>query len=157
MNNLTLLAQTLSESLNSTNLTDEQAAVILAFLVTIMFMSMIFVAISYVVGALCLMSIFAKAKVKKWIAWVPFYNTWKMLEIGGQQGFWAVLAIVPVVNIVSAVFIYIAQYHIGLKLGKSGAFVLLAIFLPPVWFIWLAVDDSTWKDSASSAPSLHKA
>ncbi len=110
----------------------------------------------YVVVALCLMSIFKKAGVKPWIAWVPFYNHWKMLEIGGQQGFWAVLAIIPFVNIVSAVFTYIAMYHIGKKLEKDGAFVLLGIFLPLVWYIWLAVDKSKWHDKATDAPSLAK-
>lgn len=109
----------------------------------------------YVVTALCLMKIFKKAGVKDaWAAWVPFYNSWKLLEIGGQQGFWAVLAIIPVVNIASAIFMYIAMYHIGKKLGKSDTFVLWAIFLPVVWLIWLAVDQSTWNDANSSAPSL---
>lgn len=76
-----------------------------------------------------------------------------MLEIGGQQGFWAILAIIPFVNIISAVFTYIAMYNIGLKLGKDGAYVLLAIFLPPVWFILMAIDKSPWNDAAG-APSL---
>ncbi|HWT40012.1 MAG TPA: DUF5684 domain-containing protein [Dongiaceae bacterium] len=115
------------------------------------------VVVSYVIAALCLMRIFKKAGVASWAAWVPFYNNWKLLEIGGQQGFWAVLAILPIVNIVSAVFLYIAMYNVGLKLGKSGAFVLWAIFIPFVWFIWLAVDKSTWNDNASSAPSLDPA
>jgi len=117
------------------------------------FFFFIFIVALYVVMALCLMRIFKKAGVKPWIAWVPFYNNWKMLEIGGQQGFWAVLAILPLVNIVSAVFMYIAMYNIGLKLGKDGAYVLLAIFLAPVWFILMAVDKSPWNDKAG-APSL---
>ena len=107
----------------------------------------------YVVVALCLMRIFKKAGVKSWAAWVPFYNNWKLLEIGGQQGFWAVLAIIPVVNIVSVVFMYIAMYNIGLKLGKDGAYVLLAIFLSPIWFILMAIDKHPWNDSLG-APSL---
>ena len=107
----------------------------------------------YVVMALCLMQIFKKAGVKQWIAWVPIYNNWKLLEIGGQQGFWAILALIPFVNIVSAVFMYISMYNIGLKLGKDGAYVLLAIFLSPVWFILMAIDKSPWNDAAG-APSL---
>ena len=80
-----------------------------------------------------------------------------MLEIGGQPGFWAVLSIIPVVNIVGAVFLYIAMFHIGKKLGKGGEFVLWAIFLPYVWYPWLAFDKSVWNDTASTAPSLHHA
>lgn len=117
------------------------------------FLFFVFAVGFYVLMAICLMRIFKKAGVKEWIAWVPFYNYWKMLEIGGQQGFWSVLAIIPFVNIVAAVFMYIAMYNIGLKLGKDGAYVLLAIFLSPVWFILMAVDKSPWNDAAG-APSL---
>lgn len=124
--------------------------------VTFFMFFLLFAAAVYVFVAICLMRIFKKAGVKPWIAWVPFYNNWKLLEIGGQQGFWAVLAIIPFVNIVSAIFMYIAQYHVGKKLGKGGEFVLWAIFIPIVWFIWLAFDKSKWNDEASTAPSLHK-
>ena len=68
-----------------------------------------------------------------------------MLEIGGQKGFWAVLGFVPIVNFVSLIFVIIAMYQIGLNLGKEAWFVLLAIFVPLVWYIWLAVDSSKWK------------
>ena len=116
--------------------------------------SFIVAVIFYVVFAYFLSRIFKKANVDKpWAAWVPVYNNWKLLEVGGQQGFWAVLAFIPVVNIASAIFMYIAMYNVGLKLNKEGVFVLLAIFLPPVWLIWLALDSSTWDDS-KGAPSL---
>jgi len=135
----------------TTTLTSEQAAVLGLGFVAFLFFTLIFTAVLYVINAILLGRIFKKAGEPAWIAWVPFYNSWKMLEIGNQQGFWAVLAIIPIVNFVSAVFLYIAMYNIGLKLGKSGAFVVLGIFLPLVWIIWLAVDSSTWNESA--APS----
>lgn len=106
--------------------------------------------ISYIVTAWLLGRIFKKAGVKQWIAWVPVYNGWKTLELGNQQGFWAVLALVPPVGIISAIFTYIAMYHIGKKLGKEDWFVLLAIFLPIVWLVWLAFDDSKWPKNESS-------
>ena len=158
MNIFTTFAQSYYDYSNSYYSPPTPADAAAGFAVFAAFMSFFFLfAVGvYVAVALCMMSIFKKAGVKPWIAWVPFYNHWKLLEIGGQQGFWAVLAVIPIVNIVSAVFMYIAMYHIGKKLGKEGAFVLLGIFLPLVWFIWLAVDKSTWKDGASSAPSLAK-
>lgn len=100
--------------------------------------------IGYVVHAFLLSRIFQKAGVEPWKAWVPIYNSWIMLELGEQKGFWAILMLIPFVNIVAVIFLIIAQYHIGLKFGKSGAFVLLAIFLPIVWLIWLAFDSSKW-------------
>ena len=114
-------------------------------LLFVMLFALVFGVAMYIIFALLMGRIFKKAGVESWKAWVPVYNNWVLLELGGQQGFWAVLALVPVVNIVAAIFIYIAMHNIGLKLGKEGAFVLLAIFLPVVWLIWLAVDSSTWK------------
>ena len=108
---------------------------------------------AYVISSFLLGRIFKKAGVEQWVAWVPFYNTWKMLELGGQQGFWAVLAIIPVVNVVAAIFTYIAMYNIGLKLQKEGWFVVLAIFLPIVWMIWLAFDSSVWREKGGAAPA----
>lgn len=155
MNNLHHLAIVASTS--SSTLSPSEEAALAAVLIFFIFVGFIFGLATYVLISLCLMRIFAKAGVKPWIAWVPFYNNWKLLEIGGQQGFWAVLSIVPFVNIVSAVFLYIAQYHVGKKLGKGSEFVLWALFLPFVWFIWLAVDKEKWDDKKSTAPSLHKA
>ena len=108
--------------------------------------------ISYVITGVFLGYVFKKAGVASWIAWVPFYNSWKLLEIGGQPGFWAILTILPLINVASTVFILIAMYNIGLKFGKSGIFVFLAIYLPVVWLIWLAVDSSAW-DNKLGTPS----
>ena len=116
------------------------------------FFFLIFAIVSYAITAWLLGRIFKKAGVPQWAAWVPVYNNWKLLELGGQQGFWAILALVPIVNIVSAVFTYIAMYYVGKKLGKEDWFVLLAIFLPIVWLIWLGFDDSKWpKDKQTAA------
>jgi hypothetical protein len=99
--------------------------------------------------------IFKKAGQPSWVAWVPVYNSWKMLELGGQPGWWALLAFVPVVNIVAVVFLYMAMYQIGLNFGKSGAFVLLAIFLPLIWMIWLAVDKTAvWKGPGENVQAV---
>ena len=113
---------------------------------------LIVIVLTYVLTSFVLGRIFKKAGVAQWIAWVPFYNNWKMLELGDQEGFWAVLALIPFVNIASAVFMYIAMYNIGLKLGKESWFVLLAIFIPIVWTVWLAFDGSKWKTAENTEP-----
>lgn len=66
-----------------------------------------------------------------WAAWVPIYGQWKFLETGGQQGWWM---FVPVANVI---FVIVAAYNIGLKFGKSAAWVALYIFIFPVWLILL--------------------
>jgi hypothetical protein len=106
--------------------------------------ALVFILACYAIGAFLLGRLFKKAGVPQWVAWVPVYNTWKLLELGGQQGFWAVLAFIPFLNIVAAIFLYLSMYEIGKKLGKEGWFVVLAIFVPIVWLIWLGFDDSKW-------------
>jgi len=126
---------------SSSTLSGEEVAGVMA---AVMIFMLIAAAIVYIITSLSLASIFKKAGVESWKAWVPVYNAWVMLELGGQKGYWAILLLIPVVNIVASIFVLIAMYHVGLKLGKPGEFVLLAIFLPLVWYVWLAVDKSTW-------------
>lgn len=135
-------------SASNAQASEAAAAGIFAFM---MIFILITVVVSYVISAFLLGRIFKKAGVEQWKAWVPIYNNWVLLELGDQKGFWAVLAIIPFVNIVSVVFMIIAMHNIGLKLGKESWFVLLAIFLPIVWLIWLAFDKSTWKGALPHA------
>lgn len=133
------------DSTNSSLSSADAAGVMLAMMGFVL----IFVVIIYVISAIFLGMIFKKAGIESWKAWVPIYNTWLMLEMGKQPGWISILALVPFVNIVATVFMYIAMYHIGIKFGKEGVFVLLGIFLPIVWLIWLAVDKTAvWKPSA---------
>jgi len=115
-----------------------------AVLATILFVGFFIFLIIYALHAFLLSRIFKKVGIAQWIAWVPFYNTWKLLELGNQQGFWAILTIIPFVNYAAAVFIYIAMYKIGLKFGKDGSWVVLAILLPTIWMAILAFDNSKW-------------
>lgn len=127
---------------SGSQLTDAETAAIVGVILVFL---LVLVLISYIVTAWLLSRVFKKAGVKPWIAWVPIYNGWKILELGNQQGFWAVLAIIPPVYFVSMIFTYIAFYHIGKKFGKEDWFILLAIFVPIVWLAWLAFDDSKWQ------------
>lgn len=131
--------------------------------------------IAYIIVSYLLSRIFAKAGVAGWRAWVPIYNTWITLELGGQRGWVALLFLSPLIidilpatpgaevavlglaflaflaSITATIFLYIAMYKIGLHFGKDDYFILWAIFLPIVWYAWLAFDQSTWKDSAVTA------
>ena len=92
-----------------------------------------FVLAFYVVNAFALMSLFRKVGVRPWIGWVPFYNTWTLLELGGQPGPLALLSLVPYGSYVVIVFRAIANYRTDIAFRKDGSWVVLAIFLPFVW------------------------
>lgn len=142
MNEITLTTSNLSNSevAGLTGLAADGDAMI----VIVIIVGIIAAIAGYVISSYLLSRIFKKAGVETSIAWIPIYNSWKLLEMGDQKGFWALLALIPPLAIVSTVFTYIAMYHIGKKFGKEDWFVALAIFLPIVWVIILGFDKSQW-------------
>lgn len=122
------------------------------------FMGVFFV-IAYAVCAFFLGMIFKKAGVPQWKAWVPFVNGWAFFELGGQKGWISLLALlgwIPLVGFVASivvlVFSIMAAIKVGEGFGKEGVFVLLYVFLPLVWLIWLAVEkDAVWKGAPAPA------
>lgn len=125
-------------------MTDQEAAGVFAILGV--FLALL--AVSYIIRSYALSKIFEKAGQQGWKAWVPVYNHWILLQLGGQAGWWSLMLFVPFVNIVAIVFLYMAMYYVGLKLQKTAVFLLLALLLPIVWYLWLAFDSSKWKESA---------
>jgi hypothetical protein len=104
--------------------------------------------VCYVLNAIFMMKLFAKANVPAWKAWVPFVNSWKFLELGGFAGGWIFINLVPFAgSIVYLVISCIAAYNIGLKLQKEGAWVVLYIFVSIVWVAICGLDQSTWDDN----------
>lgn len=154
MSFLSQLAQTAYPTYSSTYYVDgseaDAGAVLAAFAVMVPFFLFIF-AIIYVISSLLLGMIFKKAGEPSWKAWVPIYNSWVLLELGGQKGYWVLLSFVPFLGIVTTIFMYIAMYKIGLRLQKEGWFVLIAIFFPVIWMAWLALDKSTWQTEGSDS------
>ena len=95
--------------------------------------TLVFALALYALNAFALMSLFRKVGVAPWIGWVPYYNTWTVLELGGQPGPLALLSIVPYGNYVVLVFLAMANYRTDIAFRKDSSWVVLAIFLPFVW------------------------
>lgn len=91
------------------------------------------IAVGYVVTGLTLMRFFRRVGVAPWIAWVPVYNTWTWLQVGGHEGALALLSFVPIGSTVVRVFLIIGMYRSGRAMGKEDAYVILGVFLPFVW------------------------
>jgi hypothetical protein len=85
--------------------------------------------------------LFVKAGKPGWGAIVPFYNTYLMVEIAGRPAWWfAVILLVPVVNIVFAIIVtidFVKAY------GKGTGFGVLSLFFPFVTFPIMAFDKAT--------------
>src|SRR3954469_9794970 len=105
----------------------------------------------YVVNAFALMSLFRKVGVAPWIGWVPYYNTWTLLELGGQPGPLALLSLVPYGNYAVLVFLAIAHHRTGIAFRKSTGWVVLAIFLPFVWAFLLGRAEEVYQPELITA------
>jgi hypothetical protein len=94
--------------------------------------------IGYVLYGIALSMFFRKVGVESWIAWVPYYRYWKWLEVGGQQGAFALFGLVPYGGIATSVFLYIGMWRTGKAFGKNAGLLVLGIFLPFVWLFVLS-------------------
>lgn len=109
---------------------------------------LIFAVIVYVLNGIFLGKIFKKAGLESHIAWIPFYNTWKFFELGGYNGGLSLLNYIPYVNVVGGFIQTLAAHEINKKLGKGVGFTILFFFLPIIWLIIVALDDTNkWTDS----------
>ena len=94
--------------------------------------------IDYVLYGIALMLFFRKVGVEEWIAWVPYYRYWKWLEVGGQNGAWVLLSLIPYGAYATLVFLCIGMWRTDRAFGKDAAMLVLGIFLPFVWLFVLA-------------------
>jgi hypothetical protein len=127
----------------------------IVFLMAFFVLYLVLIAGVYVLFSWLLSRLFRKAGIPSWKAWVPIYNHWVFLELGGQQGWLAILMLVPVANIVAAVFLCIAAYNIGLAFSKEGVWVLLYIFVSWLWLAIVALDSSRWEPWRSPVPPIY--
>jgi uncharacterized membrane protein YhaH (DUF805 family) len=73
--------------------------------------------------------VFTKAGKPGWAAIIPFYNTYVLCKIAGRPGWWLVLFIIPLVNIVISIIVAI---DVAKAFGKGGAFGFFLLWLLPI-------------------------
>ncbi len=129
----------------------ELIATILGIYLAIIVFSVVIGIGLYVLMSFALMSFFKKVGVEPWIAWVPIYNNWKWLEIGGHQGWFSLLALIPYGSIVTSIFLYIGMYRTGFAFRKDAGFLVLGIFLPFVWAFILGGRDEVYQPELITA------
>lgn len=124
--------------------------VLISYAAIIGFVLLITVAV-YVLNGFALMKLFRKVGVEPWAGWVPIFNVWRLLELGGMQGWYSLFSLVPFARIVTTVFTAIANYRTGLAFRKSGGYVVLWIFLPFVWAFVLAAENEVYRPELITA------
>jgi hypothetical protein len=80
-----------------------------------------------------------------WFAWVPILSAILQLLLIKKSGWWVLMYLVPIANIV---FFIIWQIKLLNAFGKHGAWVLFGIFISVVyyilWVVWAYSDDAQY-------------
>lgn len=123
------------------------------FLGGLVFLWLILIAGIYVLFSFFYLRLFQKAGVQgNWRAWVPFYRDMIFLKLGDINPWYIFVGLFPWLGqLALAVLMAMAAYRVGLKLGKEGAWVVLYIFVSPVWLGIMAFDSSRWASAAPAA------
>jgi hypothetical protein len=91
-----------------------------------MFMFLLVVAV-YVFCAICLKRIAEKTgqKEKSWYAWVPIANVILLCWIAGKPTWWVLLMLIPFVNIVIAIMVWMKVAEACAKPAWLGVVIVL--------------------------------
>ncbi|MEI9945954.1 MAG: DUF5684 domain-containing protein [Chitinophagaceae bacterium] len=77
--------------------------------------------------------VFVKAGQPGWACLIPIYNIYIMTKIGGKPGFWTLLCLIPIVNIVFAIWlINMISKSFGKDEGFTAGLIILGIIFWPI-------------------------
>lgn len=114
-----------------------------------------------IIGLLCLLAVallaflivakwkmFAKAGKPGWMSLVPFYNIVVVMEMAGMSAYYALLMLVPIVNLV---FAFKAHIRIAKLFGKSTGFGVGTVLLPFIFIPILAFGKAKYSGEAKAS------
>lgn len=136
------------------SMSDAQASGLIAFLLAYLFMFLVLAIGIYIATSIASMKIFQKAGLPGWKAWVPFYNNWIFLQLGGYNGALSLLSLIPFGGaIVLFILMCFSANEISKKLGKSDIFILFPLgvvsfgITTMIWLFMAGFGKSEWTDS----------
>ena len=98
----------------------------------------------FVIGA---WKMFVKAGHPGWAAIIPIYNIYIILKIVGRPGWWLILFIIPIVDIV---ILLLVSVDLAKSFGKSAAWgIILLFFLNVIGYLILG-----WGSDQYQGPSV---
>ncbi|MFN6015719.1 MAG: DUF5684 domain-containing protein [Flavobacteriales bacterium] len=86
-------------------------------------------------------TVFTKAEKPGWAAIVPIYNLVILLEIVQKPVWWILLLLIPIVNFIILIIIYL---ELAKVFGKSSGFGVGLIFLGIIFLPLLAFGDAQY-------------
>ena len=94
-------------------------------------------------------AIFVKADERGWAAIIPFYNLWVLLRIVGRPGWWFILSLIPVVNIIIWI---ILMFDLAKSFDKSPWWGLGLVIIPFLFTLILGFGDAQYYGPSAGNP-----
>jgi hypothetical protein len=101
------------------------------------FASFVFFIAFYAYFAVALQTMAKKTNTPNgWMAWIPLLNVYLLLKVGGKPGWWLILLLIPLVNIVILIMVWMAVAErlnkpswVGILMIIPGANVIVPGYL----------------------------
>ena len=100
---------------------------------------------------ICMWTIFTKAGKPGWAAIIPIYNTIVLLEIVGKPWWWLFLMMIPLVNLVFAIWVI---NLLSKSFGKSEGFTVGLLFVGIIFYPILAFGGAKYVGPAGAAKQM---
>jgi hypothetical protein len=90
--------------------------------------------------------VFTKAGQAGWKSLIPIYNWYVLMKIVGRPGWWWVLLLIPIVNIVIWI---IVSVDLAKSFDRGIGFAIGLILLAPIFYLILAFGPATYQGPAA--------
>lgn len=91
--------------------------------------------------------VFSKAGKAGWLSLIPIVNAFVLLKIVGRPGWWLILFLIPVVNLIIGILVSV---DLAKSFGKGAGFGLGLAFLGLIFLPILGFGSATYKGPAAS-------
>jgi hypothetical protein len=92
--------------------------------------------------------LYSKAGQPGWAAIVPFYNIYVLLQIAGRPGWWLILWLVPVVNLVVSIIVGI---DVAKRFGHSDVFGAILCGLLSIGYLIIGFGSAQYQGAGAPA------
>ncbi len=105
-----------------------------------------------VIAIVAMWKIFTKAGEAGWKSIIPIYNVYILLKIVGRPGWWLILFLIPIVNVVVSLVVSI---DLAKSFGKSDLFGVVALWLfSLIGYLMLGFGSAEYKGPSALAGSV---
>lgn len=109
----------------------------------------------YVYIAYCWYIIAKKTNTKDpWLAWIPIANIYLLIKIAGKPGWWLILLLIPIVNLIITIIIWIEIARRRQKPGWLGILAVIPVINLPVYGVLAFTDEPSIKAGTVSESQI---